>query len=165
MIIRRIAASTVVALAIILASCSLFQQKAGVPGSGSAPEIIARDGIVGAHAALVSLETKHTECGTLGALNPATGAQTWDSKHMTAPVCAIIDKGIGATNLAIDATETYCSSPTFDAQNLKCSPPAAGTPLAQQLLGKLQAAVGNMNQIMADVKTATGATPAPSTTP
>lgn len=160
---KKIKAGVVTYCLAVIASLGMFacaaMNKVGGPSSAS-PEVIARDAITGSHAGLLSLEKAHPECGTLGATD-AMGRNSWDSSHSKVAVCGVIDQAIGAVNLAIDATEAYCSIPTIDVD--KCTPPAKGTPAQQQLVGKLQAAVGNLNQIMADVKAATGSQPAPPT--
>lgn len=141
---------------VMLGGCAAMKSGGTSPTKIGPPEVIARDAITGAHAALLSLETGHPECGVLGATS-AAGQNTWTSSHGKAKICGVIDQAVGAINLAIDATEAYCSIPSVDIE--KCTPPQAGTPAAQQLVGKLQSAVGNLNQIMADVATSTGSTP------
>lgn len=141
----------VITMALMLCSCAAMRKTGSVTGP---PEVLARDAVVGGHAALLSLEQKHSECGTVAAVN-AAGQSKWNSANNSAvKVCTVIDRGVGAVNLLIDASEAYCSGPAFDAGTGPCQPPAAGTPAAQQLLGKLQTALGNVNTIMADVKTA-----------
>ena len=116
----------VIALAAFLAACN------------QPPEVIARDAIVGAKAALDSEKAKHPECA---------GAKTG--------FCGVLSKATGAKDAAIDSLEVYCSGPSFD-NGGACNPPASGTPAAQQALDKLKAAVANMNQTIADVKKAGG---------
>ena len=106
-----------------------------------APEVIARDAIVGAKAALDTEKGKHPECAT-----PAAKSTT---------VCSLLSKATGAKDVSIDALEAYCSGPSFDTGGA-CNPPAKGTPAATQALNKLSAAISNMNQTVADAKKAGG---------
>ena len=128
-LLKRSQIVAVLALAILLAACT------------QAPEVIARDAIVGAKAALDTEKGKHPECAT-----PAAKSTT---------VCSLLSKATGAKDVAIDALEAYCAGPAFDTGGA-CNPPAKGTPAATQALNKLSAAVSNMNQTVADAKKAGG---------
>ncbi len=107
-------------------------------GCNQPPEVIARDAIVGAKAALDTVKSHHPEC--VGSL---TG------------LCGVLLKATGAKDVAIDALEAYCAGPSFDTGGA-CNPPTKGTPAATQALNKLLDAISNMNQTIADVKKAGG---------
>jgi hypothetical protein len=96
--------------------------------------------IVAAKAFLDSERAARPECATL--------------TNSTA-ICVDIRKAVGAKDLLIDATESYCGGPSFTAGG-KCQAPAKGTPAATQGAAKIQAALDGYNQTAADLKTALG---------
>jgi len=98
--------------------------------------------IVGTKASLVSYRQKHPECNFV----PKTGMS-----GLPASACVLNDKITGAKDVLIDAVEVYCSGPQFE-NGGTCNAPAKGTPASQQASAKLQAAVANLKQILADSK-------------
>ena len=72
----------------------------------------------------------------------------------TSNVCTYISQAVGAKDLLIDALSAYCSGPNFLSGGA-CDPPT-GTPAQQQLTGRLEAALGSYQTILADLKKAEG---------
>lgn len=93
-----------------------------------------RDGIASAKGALDKAKLEYS-CGT-----PSEGA-----------VCGKIRQAVAVKDVAIDALSIYCSGPSFEAGGA-CNGPAKGTSAAQQAADKLNAAMRQLNQIMADLK-------------
>lgn len=114
---------TLLTLTLLLTSCTPVEK-------------LAYNTIVAAKGFLDTIKSQHPEC--------ATGA--------TSTVCTDVKRAVAAKDSMIDAAEIYCSSPSFDTGNGACSPPAKGSPAAQQLAQKLQAAITAYNQTAKDLK-------------
>lgn len=92
--------------------------------------------IVASKAFLDNERTAHPECASAA----------------TSTVCVDIAKAVAAQNLLVTAAEVYCSSPAFDSNGGACTPPAKGTPAAQQAINKLNAAIAAYNQAATELK-------------
>jgi len=66
-------------------------------------------------------------------------------------LCHDLAQATRAKDALIDAAEVYCSGPQFEAGG-SCQPPAKGTPVSDQAIAKLKAAIAIYNQIAADLK-------------
>ena len=99
----------------------------------------ARDSIAAAKSFLDSEKAAHPECATTP----------------TVQICTLLTKATGAKDATIDALEAYCAGLDFNTGGA-CNPPAKGTPALAQATQKLQFAVQNLNQSIADIKTITG---------
>ena len=133
----------VMTLAIVMAGCGASNPiTAPHPGTTDKLANNAYDVIVSAKGYLDSEKSQHPECAT----TPGSS------------VCMLISQAIGGKDVLIDALETYCAGPVFDATGGQgaCNPPAAGTPAYTQAQAKVQAAIANYNQIAADLKKVTG---------
>jgi hypothetical protein len=94
-------------------------------------ERTARDGVAAAKGYLDSAKSQHPECG-----GEAPVAST---------NCQIIYKGVAAKDSVIDALNVYCASPAYSTGGGECVP-------NKDVQSKLQEALNNLNQTIADVK-------------
>jgi hypothetical protein len=101
-------------------------------------EQTARDTAATAKGYLDSAKSQHPECAASGttAVNPSTQ-------------CQVINKGVGVKDALIDAINVYCASDSYTNGTGPCVPDKNAQP-------KLQAALNNLNQILADVKAVAG---------
>lgn len=95
---------------------------------------VARDGIASAYGYTQSVKANHPEC--------ATGTQS--------TTCTILAKTIAAKDSTIDALEVYCTGAAFNAGTGPCVPPSG--PALQTATAALNAALGNLNQEIKDIK-------------
>lgn len=105
----------------------------------------ARDGIAAANGYITSARAQHPECDPRA--HPENQPQT---------SCQVIRRTTEANNVAIDALETYCGGPAFDAGTGPCTPPAKNTSAYNSALNKLQSALNNLNQTASDIKKLAG---------
>jgi len=102
-----------------------------------------RDGIGAANGYVNKALQQYPQCAVKG----STGTQ-----------CAIIHKGADSINVAVDALELYCASPSFADGTGSCSPPTNKAD-KNQAVNKLRAALTSMNRNIADVKFLAGVKP------
>lgn len=119
---RRLPLATLLVLSLSLAACTPLEK-------------VAYNTVIAANAFTKKMLTLHPEC----------------SAGATSALCVNLRKAQSAKDALIDAVEVYCANPAFDAGGV-CTPPAKGTPTAQQAADKLRAAIAAWNQTAADVK-------------
>lgn len=91
--------------------------------------------VVGSKAFLGSVKEKHPEC-------PAT----------VSTICVDLAKATAAKDLLIDVGEVYCSDAAFESNGGPCHPPAKGTPMFDQAVAKLKAALAGYSQAETDLR-------------
>lgn len=99
--------------------------------------------VVASKAFLDSVKAKHPECAAAAASPSFVVANS--------TLCADLKKATAAKDLLIDAGETYCGGPQFDAGGA-CQAPAKGTSVSDQAMAKLKAALTGYTQAEADLK-------------
>lgn len=119
---KKLLASLVILSVVFLSGCPKLEQDA-------------YNVIIAAKGFTDSIKLQHPEC--------ASGAKT--------TVCVDLAKAIAAKDLIIDAVETYCSGPNFNATG-SCDAPAKGTPAYTQAVAKLNSAIASYNQVSTDLK-------------
>lgn len=90
----------------------------------------ARDGVATAKGYLDAAKAHHPECST---------------PQVNVGVCDLLSRATGAKDAVIDAVNVYCTSPSYDQTGGVCVPNKSAKP-------KLDAALRDLNQILADVK-------------
>ena len=100
-------------------------------------EISAYRTIVGAKAFLDSEKKAHPECNV--------------TTPTSSGLCQALAKATSAKDAVIDIVEVYCSSPQFDTNGGKCTPPTDPT-VQNQVAVKIEAAIAIYNQAEKDLK-------------